>query len=77
MEKKRAVIGSMFPEKLHFENNRLRTGRVNEFVQYIYQIESKIGGNKKGQNGIASILSSQVGMTGLFTMILKVEVQKK
>ncbi len=29
-----------FPEKLHFENSSLRTGRVNEAVKYIYLINS-------------------------------------
>ncbi len=36
IDKKCEVISSMFPEKLHFENSSLRTGRVNEAVKYIY-----------------------------------------
>jgi len=63
IDKKREVISSMFPEKLHFENSSLRTGRVNEAVKYIYIINSNLGENKKGQNGIDPILSCQVGMT--------------
>ncbi len=63
-EKKREIISSMFPEKMTFENNLLRTGRVNEAVNYIYLINSSVGGNKKGQNGNKSILSCQVGKTG-------------
>lgn len=49
---------------MHFENNLLRTGRVNEAVRYIYMISNELDKNKKGQNGIATILSSQVGETG-------------
>jgi DNA invertase Pin-like site-specific DNA recombinase len=64
MDKKREIISSMFPEKMHFENKRLRTGRVNEAVKFIYMIDSKLGENKKGQNRSHSVLSSQVGKTG-------------
>ena len=64
MEKKREIISSMYPEKMHFENNQLRTGRVNEAVRFIYMIDSKLGGNKKGQTRSLSDLSSQVGKTG-------------
>ncbi len=63
IDKKREVISSMFPEKLHFENNSLRTGRVNEAVMCIYKINSNLDQNKRGQNKFDSVLSSQVGMT--------------
>lgn len=61
IDKKREVISSLFPEKLHFENNSLRTGRVNEAVRLIYLISNEFNENKKGQNGFNPILSSQVG----------------
>ena len=64
MDVKRQLIGSMFPEKMHFENNSLRTGRVNEFVQYIFMLNKNLQQNKKGQNRKNSVLSSQVGVTG-------------
>ncbi len=64
IEKKREVISSMFPEKMHFENNVLRTGRINEAVRLICLLDKGFRGNKKGQNGDYSILSSQVGKTG-------------
>jgi site-specific DNA recombinase len=63
-EGKRSIISSMFPEKMGFENNALRTGRVNEVVRIIYLINNELGKNKKGQNGNSSILSSQVGVAG-------------
>lgn len=63
-EKKRRLIGSMFPEKMHFEKSLLRTGRVNEAVRFIYMIDSALGENKKRQAGNKSDLSCDVGMTG-------------
>ncbi len=63
IDKKREVISSMFPGKLHYENSSLRTGRINEAVKYIYTIDSNLGGNKKGQNRNKSVLSPVVGMT--------------
>ena len=64
IDKKREVISSMFPEKLHFENSSLRTGRVNEAVKFIYMIDSNLGGNKKGQAKNKFDLSCKVGTTG-------------
>ncbi len=64
VDKKREVISSIFPEKLHFENSSLRTGRVNEAVKYIYMIDSDLDQNKKGQTRNKSGLSCEVGMTG-------------
>ena len=68
------VISLMFPKKMYFENNTLRTGRVNEIVNYIYLIESDLGEKNKGQNGSLSILSSQVALpvqiSNLFLMDL-------
>ncbi len=63
IDKKREVISSIFPEKLHFENNSLRTERVNEAVMCIYKINSNLDQKKRGQNKSDSVLSCQVGMT--------------
>ncbi len=63
IDKKREVISSIFPEKFHFENNSLRTERVNEAVMCIYKINSNLHQKKRGQNKSDSVLSSQVGMT--------------
>lgn len=67
IDKKREVISSMFPEKMHFENNALRTGRINEVVKYIYMIDNNLGRNKKGQAKNKFDLSCDVGKTGFFT----------
>ena len=63
-EKKRRLIGSMFPEKMHFEKSSLRTGRVNEAVRFIYMIDSALCENKNRTNENKSHLSCDVGMTG-------------
>lgn len=75
IDKKRKVISSIFPEKLHFENSSLRTGRVNEAVKYIYMVDSNLGGSKKGQTRNKSGLSCEVALpvqiSNLFLMDLK------
>lgn len=47
IDKKREVISSIFPEKFHFENNSLRTERVNEAVMCIYKINSNLDQKKR------------------------------
>jgi site-specific DNA recombinase len=64
IEKKREVIGSMYPEKLTFDGFVLRTSRVNEAVRFIYMMNSELGVNKNRTNGKNSNLSCQVGLTG-------------
>ncbi len=64
VEKKRRIISSIFPDKFYFENNSLRTARVNEAAEYILRIDSSLHGNKKGQNRNKSILSCEVGVAG-------------
>lgn len=39
---KREIIGSLFPEKLYFEEDAFRTERMNEGVVFIYQIISEL-----------------------------------
>ena len=64
IEKKREVIGSMYPEKLTFDGERLRTTRINEAARIIYTLDKAFSENEKGQSGNIPALSSQVGMTG-------------
>ena len=63
-EKKREVISSMYPDKLIFDGDRLRTPRVNEAARLIYNMGVGFDKNKTGQNGTFSTLSCQVGKTG-------------
>jgi site-specific DNA recombinase len=62
---KRKIIGSMFPEKLTFDGFRYRTARVNEALNCIMLIDSKLKGKKKGTNPNFSDLSHQVIPLGL------------
>jgi len=63
IEKKREVIGSMYPEKLTFDGERLRTTRINEAARIIYTLDKAFSENEKGQSGNIPALSSQVGKT--------------
>jgi site-specific DNA recombinase len=64
-EEKRRVIGSVYPEKLTFDGDQLRTTRINEAVRLIYTLDKELAENETGQSGNIAALSSQVGMTGL------------
>lgn len=64
VERKREVIGSMYPEKLTFDGFVLRTTRVNEAASYIYMLDKELGQNKNRTNGKNSNLSCQVGAPG-------------
>ena len=39
-EKKREIIGSIYPEKLTFDGNEVRTVRINEAVRLIYSLDA-------------------------------------
>ena len=57
---KRKIIGSMFPEKLTFDGFQYRTTRINEALNLMLLINSKIQGKKNGTNLLNSDLSHQV-----------------
>jgi hypothetical protein len=48
-EGKKAIIGSMYPEKLHFNGQQHRTNRVNEIIALIHLISNILGSKKEGQ----------------------------
>ncbi len=60
----RDLIGSIYPENLYFENNALRTTRINEAVQLIYLINSEIDKHKKRTKSKKTSLSFMVGDEG-------------
>ena len=64
LEIKRKIMGSMFPEKLVFENNQYRTKRVNEVVGLILVKDSKLGAKNKGLTNIFISQSRQGWETG-------------
>jgi site-specific DNA recombinase len=61
---KRQVVGSVYPEKLTFDGDHLRTTRINEAVRLIYTLDKELTEKEKGQSSKIETLSSQVGMTG-------------
>jgi site-specific DNA recombinase len=63
IERKRVVISSMYPEKLTFDGDRLRTNRINEAARIIYTLDKGLDKNERGQSGNIPTLSSQVGTT--------------
>jgi hypothetical protein len=61
---KRQIIGSIYAEKLSFENNAFRTAKVNVAVAIIYSIDKAFQGIKKGQTSNKAVLSSLVDQIG-------------
>ncbi|WP_184551004.1 recombinase family protein [Mucilaginibacter sp. FT3.2] len=55
-EDKRRLIGSMFPEKITFENLKHRTAKVNESFRCIYVINRQLSVKKKGQKTFENLL---------------------
>ena len=50
IQKKRQIIGSIFPEKLSFDEIESRTGRINEVVNLIYMLNMGFSEIKSRQN---------------------------
>ncbi len=65
INKKRQILGSMYPEKFTFENLIGRTAKINETYVRIYQINSELGGKKNGANEEYFHLPRMVGPAGL------------
>lgn len=55
-EEKRKLIGSMFPEKITFENLKHRTAKTSEPFNYIYLINSNLSAKKTGQKTLKNLL---------------------
>jgi site-specific DNA recombinase len=63
-QKKNAIIGSMYPEKLTCDGFLLRTARVNEVARLIYTLDEGFSENEKGQKSEFSLLSCEVTPSG-------------
>ena len=57
---KRKIIGSMFPENLTFDGFQYRTTRVNEAINLMCLIDSKLKGKKNGTSAKILDLSQEV-----------------
>ena len=51
------MIGSIFPEKLTYNENAFRTAKVNTAIAIMYQINSELRSYKKKKKGTLSPLS--------------------
>lgn len=63
VEKRRTLIGSIFPEKLEFDGIRYRTTRMNSVVDYIFQINNELLKNKNRKNDLKNHFSCLVPNT--------------
>ena len=59
------ILGSIFPEKISFSENRCRTKRVNEVAELIRSVNRPFGINKKGQFCKKTKSSYEVAPTGI------------
>src|SRR5690606_22073465 len=50
IEKKRTLIGSIFPEKLEFDGTQYRTARINSVFASIFHINNELHKNKNRKN---------------------------
>ena len=64
-EGKRAIIGSMYPEKLYFDGQQHRTARINEVFELTYLISNTLIGKKRRARSDKSVLPTWVHPPGL------------
>ena len=67
-ERKRRIIGSIFPEKLIFDGKTFQTARLNEGARLIYTLNEGCSENEKGQKTENSALSCSVTRIGFKPM---------
>jgi site-specific DNA recombinase len=62
---KQKIVGSIFPEKLIFENKKYRTAKINSVIPLICRQDGLSKGGKKRKHTISDMLSCQVVPTGI------------
>ncbi len=62
---KQRIIGSIFPRKMVFEKNSVRTLEMNRVVSLILNADKTFGGGKKGKHTDFGVLSCGVGTEGI------------
>lgn len=73
IEKKRTLIGSIFPEKLEFDGTQYRTARINSVFASIFQINNDLHKNKNRKNDLKNHFSCLVSKRGIeLRLIIKV-----
>ncbi|WFB69086.1 hypothetical protein [Chryseobacterium sp. WX] len=61
---KRAIVGSIFPEKLTFDGTSFRTAKMNGFAKSIFLIKKELGGKKRGDQNLKNFNPRLVTSTG-------------
>ena len=74
IEGKRMIIGSIFPNKIHFENKKIRTADVNPILNKIVSFNRTFGGIKKWDSTKKLELSHSVTSTGFKPVTLRAEI---
>ena len=74
IEGKRMLIGSIFPNKIHFENKKVRTADVNPILNKIASINRACSCIKKWDNSKKLELSHSVTSTGFKPVTLRAEI---
>ena len=72
-ERKRLIIGSIFPEKLVFDRSGFQTTRLNEGARLIFTLNAGLSENKNGQSEDISTLSNSVTRIGFKPMTPNLE----
>ncbi|MCS4300940.1 hypothetical protein M2372_000371 [Chryseobacterium sp. BIGb0232] len=52
---KRAIVGSIFPEKLTFDGTSFRTAKMNSFAKSIFLIKKELGREKNGDQNLKNL----------------------
>jgi hypothetical protein len=63
---KRAIVGSIFPEKLTFDGTSFRTAKMNSFAKSIFLIKKELGGKKRGDQNLKNLNPRLVNLTGRY-----------
>ncbi|UUC47415.1 recombinase family protein [Flavobacterium cerinum] len=74
IERKRKIIGSIFPENLTFVGSEVRTVRVNEALRLMLLLSSELGGKKNGANLSVLDLPQDVTTEGFEPPTLRAEI---
>ena len=63
-ERKRMIIGALYPEKITFDGINFQTARLNEGARLVYLLNKELDENKNGQKEDISALSIPVTPSG-------------
>lgn len=62
---KRAIVGSIFPEKLTFDGTSFRTAKMNSFAKSIFLIKKELGRKKRGDQTLKNLNPRLVTLTSV------------